>query len=607
MNSETKICQNCKNKFTIEPEDFEFYEKIKVPAPTFCPECRMVRRMMFRNERALYKRKCDVSGHGEEILSIYSPDKILNVYDQKHWWSDEWDSLVYGRKYDFSKPFFQQYKELRDNFPLMSVSNSNAVNSDYCNVNDQSKDCYLISASEWNEKVMYSNRITHDKDSSDLYVSSRSELCYENTSCKENYRLFFGIKSYNCSHSYFLYDCRNCQNCFGCANLRNKKYCIFNEQYTKEEYEKRLKEFNLSSFNTISNLKNAFNKIYLKAIHKYANIVKGIDILGDNIDGVKNCQYCFDVSENTEDCKYINWAGYVFKDSYDGGPGVGGGGELMYETSDTGIQSSKIFSTSVVYGCHNVQYAFNCYNSSNLFGCIGLRNKQYCILNKQYTKEEYEQLVPKIIEHMNNMPYIDKKGRVYKYGEFFPPELSPFSYNETIAQEYFPLTKEQAIEQGYSWKEPEVKNFQFSILNSQLPDNIKDVKDDILNQIIQCGHYDIDNKKIICNEQCTTAFKIIPQELEFYRKMNLPLPRLCPNCRHYQRIKQRNPLKLWHRQCMCEGKESGTSKQELEYKYQNTIAHTHGNQPCPNEFETTYAPERKEIVYCEACYNQEVA
>jgi hypothetical protein len=32
---ETKICQNCKKNFIIEPDDFGFYEKIKVPPPTF--------------------------------------------------------------------------------------------------------------------------------------------------------------------------------------------------------------------------------------------------------------------------------------------------------------------------------------------------------------------------------------------------------------------------------------------------------------------------------------------------------------------------------------------------------------------------------------------
>ena len=82
--------------------------------------------------------------------------------------------------------------------------------------------------------------------------------------------------------------------------------------------------------------------------------------------------------------------------------------------------------------------------------------------------------------------------------------------------------------------------------------------------------------------------------------MNLPLPRLCSNCRHYQRIKQRNPLKLWHRQCQCAGEKSDNKV------YQNTIQHFHSNEHCPNEFETTYSPDRKEIVYCEKCYQQEV-
>ena len=55
---ENRICQNCKKDFTIEPEDFNFYEKIKVPPPTWCPECRMIRRMNYRNERSLYKQDC---------------------------------------------------------------------------------------------------------------------------------------------------------------------------------------------------------------------------------------------------------------------------------------------------------------------------------------------------------------------------------------------------------------------------------------------------------------------------------------------------------------------------------------------------------------------
>lgn len=142
--SQTKICQNCKNQFVIEPEDFAFYERMRVPPPTFCPDCRTARRMCYRNERALYKRACRAPGHHEEMISIYAPEKPFNVVDQKFWWSDEWDPLTYGTPYDFSKPFFQQFRELLERVPLLSVSNSNAVNSEYCNVADQSKDSYFL-------------------------------------------------------------------------------------------------------------------------------------------------------------------------------------------------------------------------------------------------------------------------------------------------------------------------------------------------------------------------------------------------------------------------------------------------------------------------------
>ena len=80
MQSETKICQNCKKDFIIEPDDFGFYEKIKVPPPTFCPECRFQRRMIFRNGRTLYRRQCDLCQ--KNIISIYSADASFPVYCQ---------------------------------------------------------------------------------------------------------------------------------------------------------------------------------------------------------------------------------------------------------------------------------------------------------------------------------------------------------------------------------------------------------------------------------------------------------------------------------------------------------------------------------------------
>ena len=121
MNNQVKICQNCKDEFIIELEDFNFYEKIKVPPPTFCPDCRTVRRLCWRNEMSLFKRKCDAPGHGETLISFIHPDEKLVVYDGKYWWGDEWNPLSCGKDYDFSKPFFTQWKELRDSFHFFNL------------------------------------------------------------------------------------------------------------------------------------------------------------------------------------------------------------------------------------------------------------------------------------------------------------------------------------------------------------------------------------------------------------------------------------------------------------------------------------------------------
>jgi hypothetical protein len=215
-------------------------------------------------------------------------------------------------------------------------------------------------------------------------------------------------------------------------------------------------------------------------------------------------------------------------------------------------------------------------------------------VTKEYSKEEYQALLPKIIAHMDELPYTDKKGRKYGYSEFFPIEHSPFGYNETTAYEYFPLNKDEVVEKGYVWKEAETKNYQITLNPENIPDQSKDIPDGIVNEIIGCEHQGK------CQEQCTMAFRIIPQELAFYRRMSLPLPHLCPNCRHYERVKERNPLKLWRRKCQCGrvASENGA--------YQNQSSHFHAQSPCSNEFETSYAPERPEIVYCEACYQSEV-
>ncbi|OGI76425.1 hypothetical protein A3C67_02215 [Candidatus Nomurabacteria bacterium RIFCSPHIGHO2_02_FULL_42_19] len=587
MSPETKVCQNCKGKFTIEPDDFGFYEKIKVPPPTWCPECRAMRRLIWRNERSLYHNICAFSG--KKIISIFDRETKLTVYDRDIWWSDKWDPFDYGMDYDFSRPFFEQFKKLLKRAPLANLGNTNMVNSDYANHSLDCRNCFLIYASMFDENVSYSTGAMHVKDSMDLYKVLKSEQCYEDVLDGSIYRTHFSYDSDECMDSMFLTSCLGLQNCLGCVNLRHKSYHIFNKKYSKEEYNKKLSEYNFGSYKSLTDFREEYKNFLKKQFRRYAFIYKSLNTTGDNILYAKNSKMIFDIFEGVENSKYLYHGGYGIKESYDG-YGVGLRTEFLYEGVDTGADGSRQLFSVLNHGCLETHYTYMCYGAKFLFGCVGVRDHDYAILNKKYTKAEYQKLLPKIIKHMNDMPYTDSQGRVYKYGEFFPIELSPFAYNETILQEYYPLPEDRVKDYGFKTKEKVERNYEIDIKAESLPDHIKDVDESIIGKAIECLHQGK------CSEQCTEAFKIIDPELQFYKKLNFPLPRLCPNCRHFQRLKKRNPMKLWHRNCMCGSTGSPST----------TAKHFHGGATCEVEFETSYAPERPEIVYCEKCYQAEV-
>ncbi len=589
--SETKNCQNCKKDFVIEPDDFSFYEKIKVPAPTFCPECRLQRRMMRRNERILYSRLC--SGSNKKIISYYDENVSFPVYSREYWFSDSWDGIDYGRDYDFSKTFFEQFMDLTRVTPRPNLWQVNVINSDYSNYIVDSKNCYLcFTALGNNEDCKYSSYLTGSINCLDCDHITKCERCYQCFNCDTCYNTQYSIDSATCRDSYFLADCSNCSDCFGCVGLRDRQYYIWNEQYTKEEYQKEISTLKMSSRQNVSYLKDKLNKLWLKFPRRYMHGKKNQDVTGDYALNSANCENSFFIN-NCEDSKNLFFT-MGLRTSMDVTVSPLNN-ELLYECHAVPKQNQNIkFSDLCSNGSMNVEYSSNCDSCSNIFGCIGLRKKEYCILNKEYIKEEYEDLVPKIKKHMDEMPYMDKGGRIYKYGEFFPGEASPFAYNESIAQEHFPLTKQEAEKRGFSWKELKEKNYNITISPLNLPEDIVQINNDITSEVIGCMNEGEGN------HNCTTAFRILPDELQFYRLMKLPLPIFCPNCRHQERLKYRNALNLWHRKCDCAGASSSNSV------YKNTGIHIHGNEKCENIFETSFSPDQPEIVYCEKCYQQEV-
>ncbi|MFA5995366.1 MAG: hypothetical protein WC801_02900 [Patescibacteria group bacterium] len=557
----TKQCIQCSKTFKITDTDLVFYEKIDVPEPTQCPKCRLIRRLLERNARVLYKRKCDFSG--KIIISQFHEKQPFPVYDQNIWWSDKWEALDYGREIDWTRLFFKQFQELSNVVPHMSVFiiGGTLENSDYTNCTGYLKDCYLVSEADYNENCYYSNRFYHSKDLVDCSEGYQNELCYECIDCSNCYQTFYSQESKYCLNSYFLYNCQDCKDCIGCINQRHKQYLIFNKQYSQIEYERLKQEFKLDVRTGIEQLRVKSQQFFVTQIYKHLQVEKNVSSFGDHLYQSNNAQFCFDGSK-LENCKYCTKI-LEAKDCMDH-TSWGIQAELTYQCAACGdhINNMKFCSTCTT-NLTNCEYCYSCVKSSDLFGCVGLTNKQYCILNKQYAKEDYFILKEKLIQHMK------KTG---EYGEFFPLDSCPFAYNETIAMDYFPLTKSEALQQGYHWYEEE-KNILPQTY--KLADSIAAVNNDILDNVLVCT-------------TCGKNYKIIKQEFDFYKKLNIPVPNKCYTCRHLARIKLRNPIELWRRQCMC-----------------TQPMHQHQGR-CTVEFETNFAPDRKEIVYCEQCYNKEI-
>lgn len=565
MDPESRNCRSCQQPFVIETEDFGFYERIKVPPPTWCPECRMRRRYAWRNDRNLYRRECGLCK--KSMVSMYSPNKPFKVYCPNCWWGDGWDAAEHGRDYDFSRPFFEQFKELQKDVPRISLLGKNSVNSEYTTHSSDNKNCFLCSSTMNCEDVLYSDFIFRSANTMDCGVAyEKVERCYECLDVQNCYRCQYSMLLSDCTECYYCYDCRGCSDCFLSTNLRNKKYCFLNQQYDKDTYKAKLQEWDLSSHADREKLYARYQELLSKnALRKYAAIEQSVNSTGGYIFNSKNATYCFDVDKG-ENVKYCTNA-IDAKDCMDNYR-VAVKIELAYECHAL-IRDYEVLFCNLSYDDSHLQYCDHCFNSQNLFGCIGLKKGEYSILNKRYTPEAYAELKAKIIEQMK------ANG---EYGEFFPMNLSPFCYNESHAQLYLePLTKEQALAQGLSWEDSTLGTFgKETIQPEAIPDKIEDVDDAILQAALKCI-------------SCGRNYNIVRPELDFYRHESVPVSRRCPSCRDKRRISLRAPRVLWTRQCMCE---------------KSHPSHPGGR--CPNEFQTSYAPDRPETIYCEACYNAEI-
>lgn len=561
-----KTYQNCKNEFVIDQNDQDFYAKMDVPYPTWCPQCRLMRRFSFLNWITLYNRSCDKCL--SSIISIHNPEVSHRVVCSTCWWADNWDGTEYGMEYDPKRNFFQQLLELKNKSQFMALENlhTSLVNSTYVNATAYQKDCYMCFNADYGEKTAYSMVFDHANECLDCYRVNNCELCYECVGIYKCYKCMYSQELDSCADVLFSYGLSGCTDCFGCVNLRNKSYYIYNVPYSRDEYKQKISGMNLD---TRKGIKKAYLDSRAFWLTQPKRCVNGnalnFQTTGDFVYESKNTHDAYMIT-SAEDSRYVSMLTMgPTKNCYDY-TNWGNGAENLYEclTVGEGAYNNK-FCVQCWPQAMNNEYCMYVNASKDCFGCINLKKKRYCILNKEYSKEEYEMLRDQIVKDMEANPYIDKAGRIYSYGELFPFEFSPFSYNETMANYFFPLDREQAENKKISWYVNENKKHTPTLDPENIPQKVSDITDSIKSEILECGN-------------CKNGFNIGDLEIYLHEKINTPLPDNCWKCRFKKRFDAVNLPGLYDRNCAR----------------------------CTLSIKTSYPPNSSEIVYCEKCYQQEV-
>lgn len=541
-------CTKCDSQFEQSGKEVEIYKKFDAVLPTICPNCRHKRHLIFRNERNVFYNKSHKTG--KTIISMIPPTSPFKVIDQDEWWDDSFDAGVYARDYDFNKPFFEQYKELQKEVPRWSRIFVNCENSEFTNNCAQVKDCYLTFSSYESENLFYCTRVFKSNMCFDCMNINSSQYCSYCCDCQKCYNTHFSQSSENCNDSYFLYGCKSCRDCIMCAQLRNKEYHILNKEYSKDEYEKRKEEFLKELSKDRGKVEKQFEEFKKNIFHKNVRIINSENSTGDFIADSKNitngfyivdCQDCI----NVRDCSKI-------KNCYDNLANEKS--ELCLEVDTAYDMYNSKFST-VSITLRDVAYCDQCSKLENCFGCIGMKQGKNLILNKKYSEKEYKEMMEKIKKHMSSTG---------EWGEPFPATLTPWPYNITAASEYYSLTKDQALSEGFMWHEDQQEAKHFA-QEYKIPGNIDEVDQSVCNKILIC-------------EKTGRNYKIVPQEFKFYKTFSLPLPRVCPDQRYKELLSFQPPKKLRGTNCYL----------------------------CNAEIQTVYPEKWGYKVICEKCYLKEV-
>jgi len=497
-----RACALTGEKWFMDQTEINVYKKFNVPPLKVSPITHLKKLSCFFTNYQWWWHKNPETG--KPVLSGYNPNSGIKVLPDSEWFGKDMSSINLTLIVD--QPFFPQFRELQTSVPVNASRNLKEPENSLALTSLGDKDSFFVMACasvnsffgldahmEDSALVIYSDSIT---DSYDVNHSHRIHNCK------------VVRESRDCLNSAFLFDCRNCEDCFGAVNQRNKKYIFFNQQLTKEEWEKAVGEILLSRRSVFFEYRERFKKMVEETAIWPENFNENItQSTGEYVADSNNVTDGFFVEKNSSNI-YKSFVTFANSEHvYFSGGGIACNN--CYAIVPSSFSSGCLFS-SVLVRCQNCEYCFHCFNCENCFGCVGLQHKKFCILNKQYDEETYWQELDKI-----KCAMLDRG----EYGDFFPANYAGGYFYESAAPHIFGCTQEEAKLFGVAEYDPNANGASgFSAFDpltgktvEQIPDSIDEITDEWI-------------ARPIFDSKINRQFSFLKGEIEFYKRIRVAPP-----------------------------------------------------------------------------------
>ena len=502
-----RTCAALGTKWHMDEEEIEMYRKYNVPPSKYHPITRMkLMKSYFVLFDFWYNKNAET---GETIISTTHPASGVKVLPDKEWFQRSFDE--HARDVDMSRLVFDQIYDLMRDVPQAANYNYVLPENSLAFISLGDQDSFFVLACV-SKRTCYAMNSYNVEDSAELTLASNVYNSYNVVHSSRIHNCRFLRECYDCVNCDFCFDVRNCESCFGATNKRNAKYLWFNEQLSKEEWEKRRSEVDLASYEERLSYENKFKELMGTAVWPENFNIKAENCTGEYITDANNIKDGYYVMDGSHDVVQASYLFGVPSNNCHYAVASIGSSDCYYSLGTKNCSWNK-FALSIVTNCIDSEYCSSCQDIENCFGCVGLKKKKFCIFNKQYTEGEYWQKLDEIKCKM-----LDEG----EYGDYPPMSFSLQYVQRSGAPIVYGATIEELKKMGANLFDADADGADGPEIDPSTIKSVDDISDRVDESIIG---------KPFMDEVYGRRFAYLKPEMKLYEKLEVAPPRNHPTRR----------------------------------------------------------------------------